>query len=147
MNKIYLIGNLTRDPEAATTQSNVPYTRFSIAVNRLFANANGERIADYFDIITWRQLAENCSRYLSKGMKVAVIGSVQRRQYEDREGVKRTSFDIVADEVEFLSPKNSQGVATPPQGGGKSYNNNYNNHNNGDSVDELTPVSDDELPF
>ncbi len=105
MNKIILIGNLTRDPESGVTQSGVGFTRFTIAVNRPFTNAAGERLADYFDVITWRQLADRCAKYLYKGSKVGIHGSVQRRQYEDRDGIKRTSFDVVADEVEFLTPK------------------------------------------
>lgn len=107
MNRINLIGNLTRDPESNTTQSGVNFTRFNIAVNRPFTNAAGERVADYFDIICWRQLAERCAKYLYKGSRVGLSGSVQRRQYEDRDGIKRTSFDIVADEVEFLTPKSN----------------------------------------
>lgn len=105
MNKIILTGNLVRDPETSTTQSGVNFTRFTIAVNRPFANDKGERIADYFDIVAWRNLASRCAKYLFKGNKVGVIGSVQRRQYEDRDGIKRTSFDVIADEVEFLSQK------------------------------------------
>ena len=69
----------------------------------------GERVADYFDIIAWRQLAERCAKYLFKGSKVGINGSVQRRQYEDRDGIKRTTFDVVADEVEFLTPKSNNG--------------------------------------
>ena len=107
MNKIILIGNLTRDPETSSTQGGVVFTRFNVAVNRPFTNAAGERVADYFDVICWRQLAERCGKYLFKGSKVGINGSVQRRQYEDRDGIKRTSFDVVADEVEFLTPKNS----------------------------------------
>ena len=134
MNKIILIGNLTRDPESSSTQGGVNFTRFNIAVNRPFTNANGERVADYFDVICWRQLAERCAKYLFKGSKVGINGSVQRRQYEDRDGIKRTSFDVVADEVEFLTPKptGSRSGDAPPDG----------------SVAELTPVDrPDDLPF
>ena len=108
MNKIILIGNLTRDPETSSTQGGVVFTRFNVAVNRPFTNAAGERVADYFDVICWRQLAERCGKYLFKGSKVGINGSVQRRQYEDRDGIKRTSFDVVADEVEFLTPARHQ---------------------------------------
>ena len=97
MNKIILIGNLTKDPETSTTNGGVQFTRFQIAVNRPFTNSAGERVADYFDVITWRQLADRCAKYLFKGSKVGINGSVQRRQYEDRDGIKRTSFDVVAD--------------------------------------------------
>lgn len=120
MNKIILIGNLTKDPENATTQNGVNYTRFNLAVNRRIPNAAGERTADYFDIIAWRQLADSCFKYLHKGSKVGITGAVQRRQYTDKNGVARTSFDVVADEVEFLSSKtNGQNQALNSRGGAK----------------------------
>lgn len=106
MNKVYLIGNLTRDPELSETPSGIPYCRFSIAVNRSFANAEGNREADFFNITVWRNQAENCSRFLKKGSKVAVVGSLQTRSYEDKDGIKRTLTDIVASEIEFLSTGN-----------------------------------------
>lgn len=105
MNKIMLIGNLTRDPESGVTANGVGYTRFTLAVNRTYPDTNGNRTADFLDVITWRKTAEACGKYLSKGSKVGVNGSVQQRQYEDRNGIKRTAFDVIADEVEFLSPK------------------------------------------
>lgn len=103
MNKVYLIGNLTRDPELSETTSGVPFCRFAIAVNRTFVNADGNREADFFNITVWRGQAENCGKFLKKGSKVAIVGSLQNRTYEDKEGVKRTVTDIVASEVEFLS--------------------------------------------
>lgn len=103
MNKVYLIGNLTRDPEVSETSSGVAYCRFSIAVNRNFTNADGNREADFFNIIVWRAQAENCGKFLKKGSKIAVVGSLQNRSYEDKDGVKRTVTDIVASEVEFLT--------------------------------------------
>ena len=103
MNKVYLIGNLTRDPELSETSTGVPFCRFSIAVNRAFAGADGNREADFFNITVWRNQAENCGKYLKKGSKIAIVGSLQNRTYEDKEGVKRTVTDIVANEVEFLS--------------------------------------------
>ncbi len=106
MNKVYLIGNLTRDPELSETTSGIAFCRFSIAVNRTFANADGNREADFFNITVWRNQAENCSKFLKKGSKVAIVGSLQNRSYEDKEGVKRTVTDIVASEIEFLSTGN-----------------------------------------
>ena len=104
MNKVFLIGNLTRDPEMRSTQSGVPVCNFSIAVNRRFRNAQtGQQETDFLNIVAWRQLAELCGRYLTKGRKVAVVGSIQTRTYEAQDGSKRSAFDIVADEVEFLS--------------------------------------------
>ena len=106
MNKVYLIGNLTRDPELSETSSGISFCRFSIAVNRTFANADGNREADFFNITVWRTQAENCSKFLKKGSKVAVVGSLQNHSYEDKDGVKRTLTDIVASEIEFLSTGN-----------------------------------------
>ena len=105
MNKVYLIGNTTRDVELSETTSGVAVCRFSIAVNRDYKNENGDKITDFFNIVTWRGLAETCGRYLSKGSKVAVIGSLQNRSYEDKDGVKRTVTEIVCSEIEFLSTK------------------------------------------
>lgn len=112
MNKVFLIGNLTRDPEMRSTQTGVPVCNFSIAVNRRFRNQQtGQQETDFFNIVAWRQLAELCSRYLAKGRKVAVTGSIQTRSYEAQDGTKRTAFDIVADEVEFLTSPQQAGGA------------------------------------
>ncbi len=105
MNRIFLIGNLTRDPELTETSSGVQICRFSIAVSRNYTGADGERKTDFFNCIAWRGLAETISRYTSKGKKVAVMGSVEIREYEDRDGNKRTAVDINVQDVEFLSPK------------------------------------------
>jgi single-strand DNA-binding protein len=105
MNKVFLIGNLTRDPELTETNTGVSLCRFSIAVNRSYSAADGERKTDFFNIVAWRGLGENVSRYAKKGNKVAVTGSIELRNYEDNQGVKRTAVDIVAQDVEFLTPK------------------------------------------
>lgn len=97
-----MIGNLTKDVECRNTQSGVKVANFTIAINRRM-KSNGEQQTDFFNIVAWRQLAELCEKYLSKGKKVAVIGSIQTRTYE-KDGAKRTAWDILADEVEFLSP-------------------------------------------
>ena len=108
MNKVILVGNLTRDPELTETPSGVAVCRFAIAVSRDYANADGNRETDFFNITVWRGRAENCGKYLKKGNKVAVVGSLQTRSYEDKDGIKRNVTDIVANEVEFLTPKNAQ---------------------------------------
>ena len=108
MNKVILIGNLTRDPELTETPSGVAVCRFAIAVSRDYANADGNRETDFFNITVWRGRAENCGKYLKKGNKVAVVGSLQTRSYEDKDGIERNITDIVASEVEFLTPKNAQ---------------------------------------
>ena len=108
MNKVILVGNLTRDPELTETPSGVAVCRFAIAVSRDYANADGNRETDFFNITVWRGRAENCGKYLKKGNKVAVVGSLQNRYYEDKDGIKRNVTDVIANEVEFLTPKNAQ---------------------------------------
>ncbi len=116
MNKVFLIGNLTRDPELSETTSGVSLCRFSIAVNRSYSGAGGERQTDFFNCVAWRGLGENVARYAKKGNKVAVSGSIELRNYEDNQGVKRTGVDIVAQDVEFLTPRSQgDGFAEAPQ--------------------------------
>lgn len=110
MNKVFLIGRLTQDPQASSFESGHSYCRFSIAVNRAYSR-DGENKADFINIITWDALAQNCVKYLVKGSQVAVVGSIQTGSYE-RDGVKRQTFDIRADQVEFLSRAN-QGTGAP----------------------------------
>ena len=138
MNKVYLIGNLTRDPEMSETPSGVPFCRLGLAVNRPYAGSDGERATDFFNITVWRTHAENCGRYLKKGSKVAVVGSLQNRSYEDKDGNKSTVTDIVASEVEFLSVRS--------QGEGSSDD---TSHAAPRAVERptLQQVDDDELPF
>lgn len=107
MNKVILIGNLTRDPELSETPSGVAVCKFSLAVSRDYTNAEGNRDTDFFNITVWRGRAENCGKYLKKGNKVAIVGSLQTRSYEDKDGIKRNVTDVIASEVEFLTPKQS----------------------------------------
>ena len=119
MNKWIGIGNLTRDPELSETPNGTAVCKFTVAVNRNFTNANGERECDFINVVAWRSLAENCGRFLSKGKKVSVVGSLQTRSYESI-GEKKYVTEIMADEVEFLSPKdedNHQSQRQPQQGG------------------------------
>lgn len=105
MNKVMLVGNLTADPELRTTPNGVSVCSFRIAVSRRYKSADGTQQTDYIPVTCWRQLADLCGRYLAKGRKVGVVGSLQSRSYEDKEGNRRTAYDVVADEVEFLTPK------------------------------------------
>ena len=118
MNKIILIGNLTRDPEVRSTPNGVTVCTFTIAVNRRFAAQGGEKQTDFFRINAWRQLGETCARYLAKGRKVSVIGELQARTYAANDGTTRMSLDVSADEVEFLSPRgqdDGSGASAPAQ--------------------------------
>lgn len=105
MNRATLIGNLTKDPDMRQTQSGVPVCTFTLAVQRRYADQSGEKQADFFNVVCWRGLADNCGKYLAKGSKAGVHGSIQNRSYEDKQGNKRTVTEIIADEVEFLSRK------------------------------------------
>lgn len=105
MNKVFLIGNLTKTPELTETSSGVSVCRFSIAVNR---RVDGEQKADFYNVTAWRGLAETISRYSRKGNKLLVVGNIELGEYEDRDGNKRTSVNIVAQDVEFLTPKSEQ---------------------------------------
>ncbi len=127
MNKVFLIGNLTRDPELSETSGGISVCRFAIAVNRNYSGADGERKTDFFNVTAWRGLGETVARYAKKGNKVAVSGSVELRNYEDSQGIKRTSVDIIAQDVEFLSPRGSSNGADagyesdmPVQGGARN---------------------------
>ena len=131
MNKAILIGNLTKNPELSETSSGVSYCKFSIAVNRPFTNADGDREVDFFNIVTWRGQAETCAKYLAKGKKVCVVGSIQNRSYEDKDGNKRTATDIVASEIEFLTPRDDDD----------------NTADKAEKRPRLEEVEDDDLPF
>ena len=142
MNKAILIGNLTRDPETMTTSSGITKCNFTVAVQRRFANAQGVREADFIPVVCWRQTAELCARYLSKGRKVAVEGSIQTRSYDAQDGTKRYVTEIVADSVEFLSSREDGGrqggfdaPAPAPRASAPANNGGF------------TEVDDDELPF
>ena len=107
LNRVVLIGRLTKDPDLRYTTSGVPVTRFTLAVNRNFTNSQGEREADFIPIQTWRGTAENCAKYLSKGRLVAVAGRIQTGSYE-QDGQRRYTWEVVADEVRFLEWGNKQ---------------------------------------
>ena len=91
MNKVILVGNLTRDPELITTNNGISVCKFGLAVQRRFTNQNGEREADFINIVAWRQNADFCYKYFKKGNKVALVGSLQTRSYDAQDGTKRTA--------------------------------------------------------
>lgn len=129
MNLTILIGNLTDNPEMAVTQSGISVCKFRLAVQRRFANAQGQREADFINIVVWRQLAELCGKYLGKGRKCAVKGSLQTRSYKANDGSTRYITEVIAEEVQFLgNPAGQNNAGSAPQDG-------------------FVPVDDDELPF
>jgi single stranded DNA-binding protein (ssb) len=119
MNKLTIIGNLTRDPELRTTTSGVNVCSFTVAVNRRNRrdDQNGQPEADFFRVTAWRQLADICSKYLAKGRKVCVVGAVSVHTYTGNDGTTRASLEVTADDVEFLSARNEtkpQAATVPP---------------------------------
>ncbi len=136
MNTVQLIGNLTRDPEVSETANHISVARFSIAVNRPYTSGEN-KVTDFFNIVAWRGLAENCGKYLCKGSKVAVVGHLQNNSYTDKNGDRRTITNILAETIEFLS--------TPRDLNGNNDNGNYNRSSNKGQQMEI--VEDDDLPF
>lgn len=131
MNKVILVGNLTRDPELATTNSGISYCRFSLAVPKRFTSG-GEREAEFINIVVWRGQAENCAKYLKKGSKAAIVGNIQTRSYDAQDGSKRYVTEVVAEEVEFIgSARGGDGQMPKAE----------------EEVSDLQPIDDDTLPF
>ena len=134
MNKVILIGSLTKDPELKTTTSGIATTTFTLAVDRNFVNQQtGQREADFINCVVWRKQAENVSRYTTKGSQVAVEGRIQTRSYDAQDGTKRYVTEIICDNVTFLGSKNSN-----------NNNASFNNDFSGASQDiETTDLSED----
>lgn len=131
MNKIIELGNLVKDPTIEITKTGIPVCKFTIAVRRKYQNQAGEYEADFIPVVVWRNQAESCHTYLRKGNKVAVYGSLQVRNYEDKEGNKRTIAEIIAEEVEFLTPKNTE----------------QENKEKQEDIVTLEPAESSDLPF
>ncbi|MEK3826195.1 single-stranded DNA-binding protein [Paenibacillus sp. FSL K6-1558] len=159
LNRVILIGRLTRDPELRYTPAGVAVTQFTLAVDRPFTSQGGEREADFIPVVTWRQLAETCANYLRKGRLAAVEGRIQVRNYENNEGKRVYVTEVIADNVRFLESANREGGGGGGQpmreepsygGGGRASNNNAARSNNQDPFsDDGKPIdiSDDDLPF
>ena len=144
MNKAILIGNLANDPESRTTQSGIAQCTFRLAVQRRFANQQGVREADFLTIVCWRQTAELCARYLSKGRRVAVEGSIQTRSYDAQDGSKRWVTEIIADNFEFAGGSRNDGDAAPRT---ESFAPAPHPAESAAAPDEMQEIDDDELPF
>ena len=128
MNQVTIIGNLTKAPDMRQTTSGKNVCSLTIAVNRRYKGADGKTTADFFSVQAWEKLAELCARYLDKGSKVFISGELRNRSYEAKDGSKRTVTEIIANEVEFLTPKTDSTPTIPPQ-------------------DEWPDVNDSDLPF
>ena len=166
LNRVVLVGRLTKDPELRYTPNGVAVANFTLAVNRPFSNQQGDREADFINCVVWRKPAENVANFLNNGSLAGVDGRVQTRSYDNNEGRRVFVTEIVADSVQFLEPRNSQNNqsnsnsnnsnANYAQGGGNDFNQNQNRQqgqqggynddpfaNDGKPID----ISDDDLPF
>ena len=141
MNRVILVGRITKDPELRYTNTNIPVVQFTIAVNRKFQGANGERQADFINCVVWRQAAENLSKYIKKGGLLGIEGQIQTRTYDDPSGQRRYITEVVCDSVNFLEPKgtgtsrgafdvNQYDIPEAPRGNGYNQNNNFGQQNN-----------------
>lgn len=140
LNRVVLVGRLTKDPEFRTTQNGVSVATFTLAVNRNFKNKNGEQQADFINVVVFRQQAENVNNYLSKGNLAGVDGRIQSRSYENKEGQRVYVTEVLADSVQFLEPKNNQSNNQPQQQSGQAQSANS-------PFDNSADISDDSLPF
>ncbi|BCU83394.1 single-stranded DNA-binding protein A [Polycladomyces abyssicola] len=149
LNRVVLIGRLTRDPELRYTPSGVAVASFTIAVDRRFTNQQGERETDFIPIVTWRQLAENCANYLKKGRLVGVDGRLQVRSYENNEGRRVWVTEVVADDVRFLEPAGGASRNPGMEGDSQRFSPKSNNDFDDPFADDGKPIdiSDDDLPF
>ena len=142
LNRVVLVGRLTKDPEYRTTPSGVEVATFTLAVNRTFTNAQGEREADFINVVVFRKQAKNVNDYLSKGSLAGVDGRIQSRNYENKEGQRVFVTEVVADSVQFMDSKgsNQQNNQSQQQGQASAGNNPFANENNAN-------IDDDDLPF
>lgn len=140
LNKVVLIGRLTRDPETRVLSSGSSVSTFTLAVDRTFKSRDGERGTDFIPIVAWGKTAELCGQYLSKGRQTAVAGRIQTRSYDANDGSKRYVTEVVAEEVTFLGSKND---------GANRNNNNFSSPDNefGVPMDGFSEMDDDDMPF
>lgn len=153
INRTILVGRLTKDPEIRYTSSNLPYVKFTLAVNRTFAGPTGEREADFIQCVVWRKQAENLAKFVRKGSLVGIEGRIQTGSYDDKDGIRKYTTEVVCDSVQFLEPKgqdnnnNNQGYEKRDS---YSNNNQYRNETPQPKRRESTPtidVAEDDLPF
>lgn len=134
MNKILVIGNVTNEPDKRATQNGTSVCSFTVAVNRRFPGADGQKQTDFYRVNTWRGLADVCGKYVTKGSKVAVVGELQPRMYEAKDGTTRLSLEVSADEVEFMTRTEPKPEPKPEPKQGKP-------------VDKWQDISSDDLPW
>lgn len=115
MNKVELIGRLTKEPEIKLTANQTAYCNFTVAVDRRFKDANGQRQADFINCVAWKQTAQFIGKYFHKGSKIALIGNIQTRNFDDQNGQKRFVTEVIVDEVEFVESQPTSQTASQPQ--------------------------------
>lgn len=140
MNKVILMGRLTKDPELRyTSANNTAVCSFTLAVDRRFSKQGEEKQADFIPVVAWRKEAEFCSKYFTKGLKVAIVGSMQNRSWDDNEGKKHYITEVIADEAYFVESKKNEGAPQQKPAGGSGA---------AGQTDGFYPMEeDDELPF
>lgn len=148
MNRVILIGNLAADPELRKTQNDVSVCTFRLAVQRRFPNQQGVREADFFSCVAWRQTAELCAKFLTKGRKAGISGSIQNRSYDAQDGTKKYVTEVLVDEVEFLTPRDRDADSAYPEPPPEPANRAPRATQTAmDMTGGFTEVDDDELPF
>jgi single-strand DNA-binding protein len=145
LNRVVLVGNLTKDPEIRNTPDGTPVANLRLAVNRQWTNKQGEREADFFNIVAWRKLAELCGQYLGKGSSVAIDGRLQSRSWDAQDGQRRTTVEIVADNIQFLNRASAMPETV------NTTNVIDNDMNREENIPIETPavgdIGDDDIPF
>ncbi len=146
MNKVILVGRLTKDPELRATSSGVNVCSFTIACDRRFVKQGEERKADFINCIAWRQAGESISKYFAKGHRIAVEGSIQTRTWQDNEGKNRYTMEVVVDGWEFAQSKNEGGSWNAPSQS-EAYSEIGNASSSMGDIDGFMPIEEEDLPF
>ncbi|MFW5913505.1 MAG: single-stranded DNA-binding protein [Bacillota bacterium] len=160
INRVVLVGRLTKDPELRRTSNDTPVTTFRLAVNRQFTNRQGDREADFIQCVVWRRQAENVAKYVKKGSLVGVEGRIQTRNFDDQNGNRRFIVEVVADSVQFLETKNTApsddyGYGDDPyyedrpknnQNSNQKQSNTQSSKSNSNDLDDID-IAEDDLPF
>lgn len=147
LNVVALVGRLTADPELKHTSNDLAVTRFSIAVSRSYARAGSERQTDFIDIVAWRSTAEFVCRYFRKGNQIAIEGAIQTGSYQDKDGNKRRTFEVVASNVHFVESKKDSMASAESSQRVSSESDSQTVYSNGNDTDFQEIQSDDDLPF
>lgn len=154
INRVVLVGRITKDPELRYTQSNIAYVQFTVAVNRQFTNQQGEREADFISCIVWRAQAENLAKFIRKGSLLGIEGRIETRSYDDQDGTKKYVTNVVCDSIQFLESKGTQSDQPndfarqqPRMNEQKPTRQPKENTNPFENIDSHLDISNDDLPF